>query len=212
MNQQNFLQGVPLPRVPASNRSTRTRTKKKHRKKMSSSSPIHNSENPSPAVTMEIVAPAALDGDSPITAQRVHDKRSVDPGSISVTLEDVSPTSRKQPRLQADLMVLHTGTPMQAVFSRFVFIQVVFNMIASAGFPTLCFWFLFAYLGEGPYEWWEGPCAGVVVGSCITSPILVLCLAPAGMPEAIEKGWFVQAGELPHIQWHNPRKLLDSLT
>ena len=52
--------------------------------------------------------------------------------------------------------------------SKFVLLQVLFNIVASAGFPILCFWFLFGYVGEGPYTWYEGPCIGVVIGSMIT--------------------------------------------
>lgn len=93
------------------------------------------------------------------------------------------------------------GTPWMVVSSKFVLAQVVFNMIASAGFPTLCFWFLFGFLGEGPYEWWEGPCSGVVIGSMLTSPLLIMTLAPAGMPEAVDQGWFKQE---PHYNRSAP--------
>ena len=83
------------------------------------------------------------------------------------------------------------STPWAVCTSKFTLIQVVFNAITSVVMSLLLFWLLFALASEGPYEWWHPNLVGVILGSVLlVSPSLVMGLAPAGMPEAIEKGWF----------------------
>ena len=83
------------------------------------------------------------------------------------------------------------STPWAVCTSKFTLIQVVFNAITSVVMSLLLFWLLFALASQGPYEWWHPNIVGVILGSVLlVSPSLVMGLAPAGMPEAIEKGWF----------------------
>ena len=75
--------------------------------------------------------------------------------------------------------------------SKFVIMQVVFNAITSVVMSLLLFWLLFALASEGPYEWWHPNFIGVWIGSVmVVTPTSVMGLAPAGMPEALDKGWF----------------------
>ncbi|KAL3916315.1 MAG: hypothetical protein SGPRY_006876, partial [Prymnesium sp.] len=112
----------------------------------------------------------------------------------TIPLEDIGVIAMRAPSpnnaMGGRSGIVHFATPSQLLCSRLVWIQLVFNMTTSAACPILVFWVLFVYLGEGPYEWWEGACSGVVVGSCVTSPILLMTLAPFGIPEALEQGWF----------------------
>jgi hypothetical protein len=90
------------------------------------------------------------------------------------------------------------GTPWDVVTSKFVWYQVFFNMVSS----TLCslgmFYLLFVIASVPPSQrhslpdvhWYTPHLVGVVVGSAIfVSPMLVMILAPAGLPEAVEQNW-----------------------
>lgn len=82
-------------------------------------------------------------------------------------------------------------SPSDVLCCKFVVAQVVFNIIASLLGPLGTFYLLFGFLSEGPYSWSSGPCVGVVVGSLAGSPLLIFALMPVGMPEAVQKGWFL---------------------
>ena len=88
------------------------------------------------------------------------------------------------------------GIASQVVLSPFVLGQVVFNAISSVICSLGMFYLLFVVLvvpaGDPlPIAKWYSPnLIGVVVGSVvIVSPTLVMILAPAGLPEAVQKGW-----------------------
>lgn len=98
------------------------------------------------------------------------------------------------------------GSPWQVLLSPFVLGQLVFNAISSVACSVGVFYLLFAVLVVPPgepllvYHWTSPNCIGVVVGSAlVVSPTLVMILAPAGIPEAVDKGWFfvVRASDCP---------------
>ena len=69
---------------------------------------------------------------------------------------------------------------------------MIFNTLTSAGMSLLMFFLLFDMASDYPpdYPWYSPNCVGVVVASTIfVCPVLVTALAPAGMPEAVDKGW-----------------------
>jgi len=81
--------------------------------------------------------------------------------------------------------------------SKFVLAQMLFNAISSVIGSICIFYLLFVVLavpaGEPllDYTWYHPNLIGVVLGSVlIVSPTLVMILAPAGLPEAVNKGWF----------------------
>lgn len=83
------------------------------------------------------------------------------------------------------------GSVRKVLCSKLVLLQCVFNMISSVVCSLGLFSLLFAHLSTGPYEWWHPNVLGVIVGSSLfVSPTLVMILAPAGLPEAVDKRWF----------------------
>lgn len=106
------------------------------------------------------------------------------PELVAVEVQKIGAQDRKADKVDG------WGTPWDVLTSRFSLFQIVFNMIASAGFPTLCFWLLFGVASEGPYDWYGLQLTGVAAGSMFCSPNLIMAIAPAGMPEAVDKGWF----------------------
>ena len=100
------------------------------------------------------------------------------------------------------------GTPWSVVTCKFVVGQMVFNAISSIGCSILLFYILFVLFVVPPgeplllYSWTHPNLIGVVLGSVLlVSPTLVMLLAPAGLPEAVDKGWFrvVRYSDCP--QW-----------
>jgi hypothetical protein len=82
-------------------------------------------------------------------------------------------------------------SPADVLRCKFVVAQILFNVVASFLCPLGTFYLLFGLLSQGPYVWSSGACVGVVVGSLACSPLLIFALMPVGMPEAVQKGWFL---------------------
>lgn len=79
----------------------------------------------------------------------------------------------------------------KAARSKFVLMQVVFNIMSSFSCSLGMFYLLFGILSSGPYQWYGPNCLGVIIGSSlIGSPLLVLLLAPIGIPEAVDRELF----------------------
>lgn len=113
-------------------------------------------------------------------------------------LEQSKRMPKRVPRSMQPQRSTHYGTPLEALLSPFVLGQVAFNCISSVGCSVGLFYLLFVVLVVPPggslliYHWTNPNLIGVVVGSAlIVSPTLVMILAPAGIPEAVDKGWFV---------------------
>ena len=105
-----------------------------------------------------------------------------------INVEVVPRTPRPVP---ASMQPKGSGSIKQVLLSVFVLLQVAFNCASSIVMSLGLFTFLFAYLSSGPYEWYHPNAIGVIIGSAVfVSPALVMSLAPAGIPEAVEKGWF----------------------
>mmetsp|Transcript_32122 Transcript_32122/g.58073 ORF Transcript_32122/g.58073 Transcript_32122/m.58073 type:complete len:258 (+) Transcript_32122:32-805(+) len=86
----------------------------------------------------------------------------------------------------------YAKNPAALLRCKFVQAQVAFNAIASFVGPLATFYLLFGYASQGPYEWNSAPLVGVVVGSLAGSPLLIFALMPVGMPEAVERRWFLR--------------------
>lgn len=86
------------------------------------------------------------------------------------------------------------GSVGAVLTSPFVLFNCAMNMLASVGMSRIMFWLLFVELGEAVHVPWYSPnLIGVVIGSVvIVSPTLVMALAPAGMPAALAKGWYMR--------------------
>ena len=121
-------------------------------------------------------------------------------GGIEIVLEDSAVGANQQchtPRPKNAPTLDIYGTPMQVLTCKFVIAQVVFNAVSSVICSVLLFYLLFVVVPVPPgdplkhYPWWNPNCVGVIIGSVlIVSPTLVMILAPAGLPEAVDKGWF----------------------
>ena len=94
----------------------------------------------------------------------------------------------KSPRMS------YNGTVGQVLRSKMLISQLIFNVISSVVCSLGLFFLLFAFLDSGPYEWYHPNCIGVIIGSAVfVSPMLVMILAPAGLPEACACfGFFLQ--------------------
>lgn len=107
--------------------------------------------------------------------------------------------SRPKLRLLSQAVTRVTfGTPWAVVTSKFVWYQVLFNMVSSALCSLGMFYLLFVVAVVPPDQrdtlpevpWTTPNLIGVVLGSVLfVSPTLVMILAPAGLPEAVEQQW-----------------------
>jgi len=119
--------------------------------------------------------------------------------SRSVDVEIARPGSKRasrDPDLRPMRQAYH-GTVRQVLTSKFVLMQCLFNMLSSVACSVALFYLLFVVAVVPPgdplltYKWHDPNLIGVVVGSSLfVSPTLVMVLAPAGLPEAVEKKWF----------------------
>lgn len=118
--------------------------------------------------------------------------------NVGIVLEDaVAPGKNAAAASHSELPDDCYGTPFEVLTSKFVLVQVVFNAISSVVMSVLMFYLLFVVIPVPPHEpllmypWYSSNLLGVVMGSvCVVSPTLVMILAPAGMPEAVDKKWF----------------------
>lgn len=110
------------------------------------------------------------------------------PATVTVSIEKKRRTTR--PRNTGPRQPYHADVG-KILCSKLLMMQLIFNMFSSIVCSLGLFSFLFAFLDWGPYEWYHPNCLGVILGSSfICSPTLVMILAPAGLPEAVDKKWF----------------------
>ena len=123
--------------------------------------------------------PAVLETDVAVVVDADQGKRTRGVGSSAAAWRSQGPRMPYHANVRAVLL------------SKMCILQLVFNMTSSVVCSLGLFSFLFAFLETGPYEWYHPNCLGVIVGSSLfVSPALVMILAPAGLPEAVEKKWF----------------------
>ena len=100
----------------------------------------------------------------------------------------VAPAAPEQLQLSTGPYAKSVGA---VLCSKLVIASTLFNAAGCVSACTLVFWLLFGVLSQGPYPWYSPNLVGVVVGSSlIACPALCMALAPAGMPEALQNGWF----------------------
>jgi len=100
----------------------------------------------------------------------------------------VAPAAPEQLQLSTGPYAKSVGA---VLCSKLVIASTLFNAAGCVSACTLVFWLLFGVLSQGPYPWYSQNLVGVVVGSSlIACPALCMALAPAGMPEALQNGWF----------------------
>lgn len=152
-------------------------------------------------VTLEAAilgAPEAKELETP--RRPAHQRRSrseppqgaLSPRQIHLELSPLRPPQRVRTVSTTNLFDEDQYAPSvrEVLLSKFVLIQVLFNVVASVVGPIIMFALMFAVLDQGPYQALGPELVGVGWGSLILSPLLIFALMPVAMPEAVEMGWF----------------------